>query len=329
MLKGFRISDAATVHNKLADYAEQGALRGVYLGFPNLHKHYTMALPSVTDVTGFPRSGKTQFMLECLMNTSLFYGWKHLVFCPDIGTEEEIISDLIHIYTGLTFDKRFKNHIQEEQIADATPWVLEHFKVLVREDPKAKISPVQFWELAVQMKKEVGIKTAMIDSWKDMDHSDEKQHGRTDQYLEYVLGIRNAIAWQNKMHFITVVHPTRTDKDSSGNRKPPTPYDMKGGTEWFNNGKVIMTVHRDPKRPTITEIYFWKVKPRSIGEEGMIELGFDRKKLRYYFDDLGEKRFAEKEIYETKSDQVQGKAAPVQAALELGHIEEDNDEVPF
>ena len=77
MKKGFKISRAGEVTEKMVDYQKRGALQGVYLGFPNVHKHYSMSIPGVTDWTGFPRSGKTELVTEFLMNTSLFYGWKH------------------------------------------------------------------------------------------------------------------------------------------------------------------------------------------------------------------------------------------------------------
>ncbi len=53
--QGFKIVKASDTHLQLHDYAKQGALRGKYLGFPNLHKNYTMSLPGVTDWLGLPR----------------------------------------------------------------------------------------------------------------------------------------------------------------------------------------------------------------------------------------------------------------------------------
>jgi hypothetical protein len=319
MKKGFRISRAAEVTEKMNSYRERGALQGVYLGFPNMAKHYSMALPGVTDWTGFPRSGKTEVLTEFLMNTSIFHGWKHLVYFPDVGNEDEVYSDLIHKYTGKTFDKRYKNLITEEEIARATPWVTEHFKVLVKDDPKAKLTPYEFWDLCVEEKEISGIQTGSIDAWKDMSHAREKEFGRTDQYLEDVLAYRNAIAEKHFLHLHTIVHPTKTDKDATGNRKAPLPYDIKGGTEWFNNGKSMVTVHRPMNEKTKVEISFNKIKPRSIGSEGKIELDFDIRTRRYFFEDMGTAKFSDNEEETTKNEQLQ---------MNIDEPEEDND-VPF
>mgnify|MGYP003453737461 FL=1 len=40
MLKGFEILTASNTHNDILKYREQGAIRGVYLGFPLLHEIY-------------------------------------------------------------------------------------------------------------------------------------------------------------------------------------------------------------------------------------------------------------------------------------------------
>lgn len=319
MKKGFKISRAADVTEKMVDYRERGALQGVYLGFPHIHKHYSMSIPGVTDWTGFPRSGKTELVTEFLMNTSEYYGWKHLVYLPDVGNEDEIYSDLIHKYTGKTFDKRYKNLITEEEIARATPWITEHFKVLIKEDPKAKLTPYEFWDLAVEEKEISNIQTATIDAWKDMSHAREKDFGRTDQYLEDVLAYRNAIAEKHFLHLHDIVHPLKTDKDSSGNRKPPSPYDLKGGTEWFNNGKSMVTVHRPAGEKTLTEVHWNKIKPRSIGSEGVDELLFDTAKRRYYFMHDGKAQFASKEIFELNK-------TPSQLSMLTS---EEEDDLPF
>lgn len=292
-----KIINANNIFTNLCEYRAKGALRGVYLGFPNIHKHYSMALPGVTDWTGFPQSGKTQILMELLLNTSVFHGWKHLIYLPDVGSSQEIIADLIHKYTGKTFDKRYPNHITEEEIAKAIPFIDEHFKVLDLEDLNKRITPYEFWDLAAEYKKKYGICTASIDAWKDMSHKREKEFGRTDQYLENVLSYRNKMSEKHELHFHTIIHPTRTDKDAAGHRRPPTPYDMKGGTEWYNNAKNSITVHRPDGEDTMAEIFFNKIKPRSVGEVGYTTLNFDFTKFRYYNDDQGGKRFADPKEY--------------------------------
>lgn len=304
IIKGFDIVTGSEINEQLYKYAEQGALRGKYLGFSNIHEHYTMSLPGVTDWTGFPLSGKTQVLMEFLINTSEFYGWKHLVYFPDVGTAKEVIADLIHKRTGKSFDKKYSNHITENEIAKESAWILEHFKILTKTDLKAKLTPYQFWDLAVELKNQGELHTASIDSWKDMQHN-TAGFGRDDKYLEDVLSYRNAVAEKNNLHFHTIIHPIKTDKDNTGNRKPPTPYDLKGGTEWFNNGKNMVTVHRPAgSSDGMVEVYWNKIKPRSIGDVGKDELYFDLSKFRYYVDNNGDKLFAQEKYVKPKKQET-------------------------
>jgi hypothetical protein len=323
MLDGFKIVSGSELTQDLVNYAEQGALRGVWLGFPNIHEHYTMSLPGVTDWSGIPGSGKNEVLMEFQINTSKFYGWKHLLYMPDAGDHIEILSDIIQKVSGKTFDKRFSNIIDEVEISHHLPWVLEHFKILVKTDMKAKLTPYQFWDLAVEIKKSEGLQTATIDSWKDMDHSREKEIGRTDQYLDDVLAYRNAISKSNNLHLHTIIHSLKTDKDKDGKRKPSTAYDLKGGPSWFDNGKVMVTAHRPDGKENLTEIYWNKVKPRSIGSLGVDELLFDTATRNFYINDIDEngntfKRYAEKEPYKLKRQFVES----------LSDDDEDN-QVPF
>jgi hypothetical protein len=69
-LNGFKITEAGDVITDLFKYRDTYNQKGKYLGFDKLHEHYSMSLGNCTDWTGFPMSGKTQVLMECLMNTS-------------------------------------------------------------------------------------------------------------------------------------------------------------------------------------------------------------------------------------------------------------------
>jgi len=321
-MKGFELT-GNDIYEDVVDYSKKGALKGVFLGFPAIDPHYTMSLPGVTDWTGFPQSGKTQVLMEFLLFTSVHYGWKHLVYFPDVGTPTEIICDLIHKLTGKTFDKRYENIITESEVAKWIPWVIEHFKILTKKDLKAKLTPYQFWDYCAELNKETdgGIQTGSIDSWKDMYH-DTTKFGRDDKYLEDVLSYRNAMAEKHTQHYHTIIHPLKTKEDKDGNRKPPGPYDLKGGSEWYNNAKCQVTVHRPAGSKNEVEIHWNKIKPRSIGKVGLSKLLFDPTLFRYYWYDMEEKVYAEKQGRIPKKQEVQ--------QLSMGMDDEnDDDDLPF
>ena len=279
-MKGFKITKAHEVIDDLFRYRNNYHEKGKYLGFEGMDEYYSMSLGNCTDWTGFPMSGKTQVLMECLMNTSRFYGWKHLVYFPDVGSNVEIIADLINKKTGKSFNPSAYNVITDNEIVSAIDWITHHFKVLTRNDIKAKMTPIEFWDYAVQLKKDEGLETASIDSWKDLNHP-YNDYGGYAQYLEFVLPYRNQIAEDNDLHLHTIIHPKLTEKEN-GKRSAPVPYDLKGGSEWFNSGKCMITVHRDDPTFYKAELYFNKIKPRSNGKIGKHEIFFDKEKLVYF-----------------------------------------------
>lgn len=281
MIEGYEIVKGIDVGTALKKFRDTYNTKGKYLGWDSMHNHYSMTLGSNTDWTGFPRSGKSQVLQEALLNTSMWYGWQHLIYFPDVGTHIEVIADLLHKKTGKCFDPKMGNTISDAEITNEIAWLTHHFFILTKKDVKAKMTPVEFWDYAVELKKEhTDLMTASIDAWKDMNHP-YKEFGGYGQYLEYVLPYRNHIAEEHNMHLHCIVHPKETEK-VNGKRKPPTPFDMKGGPEWFNSGKCMITVHRESMSDTRVEIYFNKIKPRSAGKTGFIQLWFDEDTLTYY-----------------------------------------------
>lgn len=319
MVTGFELLNHNNTRDDLLKYREQGALRGVYLGFPILFEIYTMSLPGVTDWTGSPQSGKTEFLISSLLNTSLYYGWKHFLYVPDIGDKNEILANIIHKISGKTFDKRYvnTNYIDEATVEKELQWVLEHFKILTKVDLKAKITPYQFWEMAAEMKREYGCVTATIDSWKDMKH-DWSVFGREDKYLEDVLSYRNSMSEAHKMHFHTVIHPNKTDKDAkTGKRLPAGPYDLKGGTEWFNNGKCMVTIHRPDGMANAVDFIVTKAKPKSVAKLGTVNMFFDISKASYYWEYDNKKLYASQKYFKPTGLAISDEES------------NDDDQVPF
>lgn len=187
---------------------------------------------------------------------------------------------------------------------------------MIKDDLKAKITPYEFWEYAANLNKEVrgGIQTATIDSWKDLKHNGHS-FGRDDQYLEDVLSYRNAMADAHRMHFATIIHPTKTEADKDGKRRSPGPYDLKGGSEWYNNGRCMITVHRPDGVANTTEVIITKAKPKSVAKLGKVTMGFDVSKCAYYWENDGQKVYASKNF--------------IKPTGKIAFDNNDNDDIPF
>lgn len=295
MIKGFKIATHNDIASELEYYHKHGAEPGLYCGFPNLHEFYNMKAGGCTDWTGLPQSGKSQLLLELLYNTSDFYGNVHVLNTPDIGNVIETLDILIHIHTGKTFEKKYPNRIELKEAFEASAWILNHFLIIEQSDPKAKMTPVAFWEMCAEMKKSQRIDTGTIDSWKDMDH--EGMGGNYASYLSHVLPVRNKIAEFNKIHFHTVIHPKNPRRGEKGKIYAIQTDDMEGGAQWNNSGKTIISVAREFDSKLV-DINILKAKPRVVGKRGFTSLQFDPSNSRYYWMDAaggGVPVYAEKE----------------------------------
>jgi hypothetical protein len=254
-----------------------------------IDEHYKILQGNCTDITGYPYSGKTLFLIDILFNLSMSKGWKHLLHLPDSGKPAEVIANLIHKYTGKSFNKEHSNAIEEYEILKCIGWITDHFKIY--KYGKERPTPIQFWEYANTL----DVQTACIDSWNYMRH----ESSGTD-YLASVLSRRNELAEESGKHYFTVIHPknpTALDYDKDGILKAPDVFNMMGGSEWNNNGKNIIVVHKESKESFNFDIYFRKIKPRIVGKTGVITLQFDLKKQLFYnifkghneYADFGEK----------------------------------------
>lgn len=265
--------DISKLSSDLDHYRKHGAKPGVWVGFSSLHPYYTMKLGSVTDWTGAPTSGKTEFLLEVLLNTSIFYGYKHQLWMPDHGEPLEILAALIHKYTGKTFAKHYINTITEAEMWAAVPFIAEYFQIL---DFEKNPTALQLWEQCCKSE----YHTLTIDAWKDLNHSD-KGGMRDDEYLNHLLPKRNNLAANHNKHFHTVVHSGKTEM-VNGRRRTPSAYDLKGGSAWYDNGKMMVTVDRPDTTNNAVDIIVTKAKPRITGQKGQVSLYFDWAKSRYY-----------------------------------------------
>ena len=280
------------IKERLMDFYANGGGKTYFVGYKSLAKHYSIKEGGCTDWTGYAGSGKTELLLDLLKNCSRYYRHKHLIHTPDAGTIEEVVGQLIHKMSGKPFDEFYYNdlgervliedRVSEEDVKKYLPIVLEYFKIL---DPKTKtnskaLTPKEFWQFSVDNKKELGIFSAVIDSWNYMRH-DTEGFSREDKWLEDTLSFRNELAERSKMHFHTVIHPTKARKDSEGKVTPPDIHSLKGGSEWGNNGKSIIVVDRDFDS-NMSSIIIAKAKPKIVGIRGMVTLSYDVKTGQYF-----------------------------------------------
>lgn len=309
------ILNVQDIQNELIYYLKSGGKERFYLGFESLDKLYGIREASRTDWTGYPGSGKTELLIESLWNCSKYYDHKHLIFMPDAGSTIEVIAKLFHKITNKRLEKYYWNEYgrqetdylaEEKDVYRYLPEILEYFKVF--NPKKTAVTPKIFWDFAVENKEELGIFSAVVDSWNNLYHDSEGM--RDDKWLANTLQYGNTLVEQSGLHFHTIIHP-KTARVKDGKVITPTYHEMKGGSEWGNYAKSIIIVHRD-RENNLTEVIIDKAKGSNIGVRGNLQLGFDVSRGKYFeydFKNGGSNKYAEKRIeqktinsFETKDD---------------------------
>lgn len=297
---GYKLLEFNDISSQLEAIHANGWDNGKYVGFPSFQRHYNMLPGSCTDWTGYPQSGKTELVLELMFNMTTFYGWKHMMYVPDIGSSVEVMCKLIHKYTGETMQKKYSNFISIKRAFDSCSFLIEHFKIIHKTGSERMPTPIELWEYAYEYSKNEQLNTFFIDSWKDCFHDYKNLGGSYAPYLSNVLPFRNAMAEKSGIHFHTSIHP-KLPRLKDNKVLPPDYFDMEGGMQWNNSGKSIISVHRENWDNNIVDVYFRKIKPEQIGvpTHTPICLQFDKKLSRYYcLSPSGSEIYAQKEVTE-------------------------------
>jgi hypothetical protein len=110
-----KIIDYSKKSKSFEDYHATGGAGMNYAGFECLNGIFQFAKDGITDITGTPGSGKTEFGLELLFHQSEVYGMRHLIYAPDIGSYNEIRRKLIIKYYKRSF-RGYANSITNTEL---------------------------------------------------------------------------------------------------------------------------------------------------------------------------------------------------------------------
>ena len=269
------IKKSSEILDQLMHLYKYGIPEGSKVGHNSFDEKLTFVKGGCTDITGYPFYGKSLFLKEVLMGLTINENWRHCVYMPDDGSDTEVISNLLHKMTGKTFEKGYHNSITEREISKNYITLLDRFKFISSEH---NLEPEAFWSYA----KEHKCDSAVIDSWNYLAHKGEPT---SPDYLRKILSHRNRFMEINKMHSFIIIHPKNPDPKQvkEGNVRRPSVYDLMGGSEWNNNGRNIVVVHKNSKEnhePYIINVD--KVKPKHYGSIGEILLQLDWSGQRFY-----------------------------------------------
>lgn len=270
------------IAGSINDLFMKGQDRGFSTGFKRVDEFYRVKMGCTTYITGIPSYGKTQFLFEILMNTSVNHGLRHAIYTPETGSAQDVWIKLIQTYTKKRFNDYGANGSERmtlKEVNMAGNYLTQFFTVI--DSGEESPSPGSLLSFAVKLKSEFNPNTLTLDPWNELAHNFALAGGREDKYLEFTLGeVRRAARAQN-IHIFIIAHPRTLKMDSSGKYNAPTAYEISGGGAWYSKAESIICIHRPDEDTNITQVMIQKAKPAIIGKKGVAELTYSLATGRY------------------------------------------------
>jgi twinkle protein len=267
------LSSASKFADRLNDLYVKGTGSGTSTGYSNVDEIYTVAEGQLTIVTGYPSSGKSNFVDQLMVNLGRSHDWK-FALCSFENQPEIHISRLMEIYK----EKRFfdgSHRMTERDKDEAFKWVEEHFMFLDSEsvEPATIESILDRAKVAVAR---TGIRGLVIDPY---NYIDNKGGQSETEFISNMLTRVQAFAKAYGVHVWFVAHPAKITR--SGMDLPrPDGMAISGSMAWWAKADCGITIHRG--KDNAVEMAVWKCRYRWVGTQGETKLGYNKVTGTYY-----------------------------------------------
>lgn len=264
---------------KLIDGYRKGKQAGESCYFQTLDEMFTLRMGFLYCFTGWPSSGKSEFLTQLAVMQANFKNRKVALYSPESYPIDEFIDMFIHCYLGRTTDKRFPNVCSIEDYKKGIEWVHEHFYFCDWPDTPTSETLINSFEFL----RTQGCEIFIVDPFNSIITEGEDRNIAIA--LKKNLTAFKRFASQKRVMVWLVEHP-KTPNDTKEYDAIPGPRHLFGGTMWWNKVDVLATVHRvdrEDKSNRQVTLKTWKIKKQELnGTPGEGTLYFDIRTKRYY-----------------------------------------------
>ena len=253
------ISDAGSYYERLNELYAKGTGKGYSTGYTSVDEIYTVAPAQLTVVTGYPSSGKSNFVDQIMVNLAEKHDWKFAV-CSFENQPEIHISRLMEIYTKRRFFDG-KDRMSETDKEIAFKFVKEYFLVIDTngEEPSTLDSILERARVAV---KRMGVRGLVIDPYNYIELP--KSEGTETLAISDMLTRVQKFCKAYDVHTWFVAHPSKINRQGTDQPRPDG-MSISGSMAWWAKTDCGITVHRKDHH---VEIAVWKCRYRWVGQQG-------------------------------------------------------------
>lgn len=259
-----------------------GVRRGDATGWPSLDEHFTVAPGQMTVITGWPGSGKSEW-LDALLCHLCGGAWRACYYSPENWPVSLHLSKLVEKWSGVPFSAGPTERltwaqaraVAEESIGDRMAFICGDETDNLGVDEILDRASEYFVVMGEETKRAL-----VIDPWNEVGHMRPSDMTETE-YISWALTRIRKWSRAMNVHTFIVAHPAKQRRED-GKLPVPRPDMIAGSQHWWNKADNCITVLRhmdDPTKPV--EVHVQKVRFKHIGRIGMVELAYDRVTGRY------------------------------------------------
>lgn len=274
-VEGIDLADPGEFWEELGDLYEKGLPPGSSTGWQEIDEHYTVAQGQWTLITGWPGSGKSEW-LDCLMINLMKQDWRFVVYSPENQPHEVHLSKLVEKIIGKPFGEGLANRMTLSEVNQATTYLRERLRFV--KTPHG--DPIQIDTLVETIKmRSLGLGAdklgVIIDPWNELEHWRRKNQSETE-YVSHALSYLRGWCREDGLHVFLVAHPRKLGKED-GELPIPGPYDVSGSAHFWNKADNAITIHRQENDGVDSRVMVVvkKIRFKHIGRRGTIFLRYE------------------------------------------------------
>lgn len=280
------VTTAKQYWDKMENIFDNGRKKGFSTGYLCLDPHFNWMPGWLTLANGFPGEGKSSYLFNLIVVSTVLYDWKWGMYCPENYPPENIIDTLAEILIGDTADISFNDRMSKGKYKDAIlKHIDNHFFFVDNEDG---YTPAELRKVKKFLVKQHGINGFLTDPWKNLIHN--LGNRSIDMYLQEELSAEVRLSVKNELINLICHHPPTPPRDKDKNYPAPNQFELIGGQVWASTCYSMFCIHKHDRTSwtnTETEIHIHRNKEQKLAgfptdKNNPVILKYDRRSGRFY-----------------------------------------------
>jgi twinkle protein len=259
---------------QLLEFYDAGFGGGESTGFAVVDELFTIKEGMMYVVTGYPGSGKSEFIDAITVNLALKRQWKFAMASFE-NPPAIHIAKLAEKIVGKPFHEGTLPRMRKDELEDVLGYINNHYVFLENRDGSmATIASII--DRTKQAIMRLGVRGLVIDPYNyiRMENSDNENLSISEMLSEISM-----FAKSSGIAVFFIAHPVKIYPRDDGTQPVPKGNHISGSSAWWAKADVGLTVHR---AAIGTDIHCWKSRFKWLGKQGQTTLGYDVPTGRYF-----------------------------------------------